>query len=615
MEQSSTPLLLRPFKWLWYLVVGIYRLFFVVLLLVIVFGFLAARDERPLTQVKSGAALVIAPSGELVDQSSEDGFTRVLEGLSGEPPSQTLVRDVTEALETAAADKRIPAAVLRLDDLYSASLPQVEEINVALQKFRAAGKPIYAWGPSYDQAQYLLATQADKISLDPLGLVLVEGFSMYNNYFRDALDKLGVSVHVFRVGEYKSAVEPFTRNDMSAEAREDNRAWLGDLWASYAQAITAARKLPETAVDDYVSGMREGLVRNRGDAAAYARETKFVDAVEKLDEFRNAVAQKVGMDEELGSFNQMYFRDYLAVTRHEHRGRSKDFDGTVALVTVQGEIVDGLGEAGLAGGDTISGLLSDVRRDPDVSAVVLRVDSPGGSVYASEQIRREVQALHDGGKPVVVSMGALAASGGYWVSMDADQIWAHDTTITGSIGIFGMIPTFEKPLEKLGIHTDGVGTTALAGSSRMDRPLTADVTAIIQSQVEYGYRNFIEGVAAGREMKVEDVDKIARGRVWSGADALKLGLVDEIGGFEEAVAAAAKLAGLEEGRYELREFKPELGLPFQRWLGFLGTSGSAAAKLLQPPLTQVNQLLRIFSDPRGVYAYCFCGPGLISQAR
>lgn len=601
---------MRPFKWLWYLAVGLYRTLFVLLMLLLVVAFFAAREDRPLAQVKSGVALVIAPSGDLVDQSDSDGFGRFIEQLSQQPPPKTLVRDVTDALATAAQDARIPVVVLKLDDLNSAGMPQIEEIGAAIDKFRAAGKPVYAWAPNYDQTQYLLASRADKISLDPLGMVLVEGLSVYNNYFRDALDKLGVNVHVFRVGEYKSAVEPFLRNDMSAEAREANRQWLGDLWSNYQHLVGTARKLPDDAVANYVRGLRDGLDRNHGDAAAYAHEARLVDAVEKLDEFRAGVGEKVGLDEDIGSFRQINYRDYLAATRHENRRKGNSADSSIALVAVQGEIVDGQGEPGAASGDVVSGLLSDARRNSEVAAVVLRVDSPGGSVYAAEQIRREVDALQDAGKPVVVSMGSVAASGGYWVSMDADEIWAHDSTVTGSIGIFGLVPTFEKPLEKLGIHTDGVGTTPLAGSLRFDRPLAPEVATMLQSQVDYGYRKFIEGVATGRDMPPDDVDKIARGRVWSGAQARKLGLVDEIGGLDDAVASAAKMAGLEEGQYELQEFKPESLLPLRRWLGFLGDQGSLSSQILEKPLLQVRHLLRVFGDRRGIYAHCFCVPSL-----
>jgi protease IV len=612
MAEKRTPLLLLPFKWLWLLAVGLYRTMFVLAMLLVVGLLVIANQDRPLAPVKSGAALVLVPSGELVDQIDVDGFERFLEDLSGQPASKTLVRDLTEAIDLAANDPRVPVAVLKLDDLMSAGMPQIEEIGAALARFRAAGKPVYAWAPNYDQTQYLLASHADRISLDPLGMVLVEGLSVYNNYFRDALDKLGVSVHVFRVGEYKSAVEPFLRNDMSQEAREANIHWLGDLWGSYSRTVTTARKLPDGAVGEYVASLRAGLERNHGDAAAYAKEAKLVDAVEKLDEFRASVAEKVGMDEDIGSFRQMSFHDYLAAARFETRLRGGS-DGSVALVTVQGEIVDGQGEAGMAGGDVVSGLLSDARRDPDVAAVVLRVDSPGGSVFAAEQIRREVDALQDANKPVVVSMGSVAASGGYWVAMDADEIWAHDSTVTGSIGIFGLLPTFEKPLAKLGIHTDGVGTTPLAGSLRLDRPLASEIATILQSEVDYGYRKFIDGVAAGRDMPAAEVEKVARGRVWSGAQARQLGLVDEIGGLDDAIASAAKMAGLAEGRYELEEFKPEVLIPFRRWLGVFGTEGSATARLLEKPIAELQRLLRVFSDPRGLYAHCFCVPSLSSR--
>jgi len=612
-SQHRTPLLLRPFKWLYLLALFVYRAVFVLLMIVFVAAILIARQDRPLTQVKSGAALVLAPSGDLVDQMESDNFERVIEELSDRPPSKTLVRDLTDAIELAAKDSRVPMAVLKLDDLTSAGMPQIEEIGAALAEFRKSGKPVYAWSPSYDQTQYLLASQADRISVDPLGMVLVEGLSVYNNYFREALDKLGVTVHVFRVGEYKSAVEPFLRNDMSQEAREANAEWLGDLWSSYSHMVLTARKLPDGTLADYVTNLRAGLERHQGDAAGYAKETKLVDAVEKLEDFRQTVGDKVGMDDDLGSFRQMNFHDYLAAARYEEKHRASDASNTVALIAVQGEIVDGQGEPGEAAGDVISGLLSDARRNSDVAAVVMRVDSPGGSVYAAEQIRREVDALQDAGKPVVVSMGSVAASGGYWVSMDADEIWAHDSTVTGSIGIFGLLPTIEKPLAKLGIHTDGIGTTPLAGSLRIDRPLTPEIETILQTEVDFGYHKFIEGVAAGRDIPAADVDKMARGRVWSGARAHKLGLVDEIGGLDQAIASAAKMAGLQEGQYELEEFKPEPLFPVRRWLSLFGQQGWIDTRIIDRPLAEIRRLSRVFSDPRGIYAHCFCVPSLSSR--
>jgi len=510
----------------------------------------------------------------------------------------------------------VPLAVLKMDNLYNAGLPQLEELAAAMKVFQAKGKPIYAYSADFSQAGYFAAAQADEVLIDPMGGVFLEGFGVYTNYFKEALDKLGVNVHVFRVGEYKSAVEPFLRNDMSPEAKAANQEWLGDLWGDYVDTVGQARKLGEGATDSYISGYSEGLLRNKGDSAAYAKEAGLITGAVTLAEFRKKIGEKVGFDDDHGSFRQINYIDYLHATRHQSRKQAPSSDGKLALVVVQGEIVDGGGEPGEAGGETIADLLDEARRDEDVKAVVLRVDSPGGSVWASEQIRRAVQALRADGKPVVASMSSVAASGGYWVSMDADEIWAHNSTITGSIGIFGLVPTIEKPLEKLGIRTDGVGTTPLTGAFRLDRPLTPMVQTIIQAQIDMGYREFIEGVAEGRDLAIDKVDQIARGRVWSGQHAKELGLVDHIGGLEDAAAAAAKLSGLDPQNYELEEFSDDRGFA-GHWLSLL--TGKIQVNLEGLPGLQnwlreyaggvdPQQLLRRFNDPRGMYAHCFCTP-------
>ncbi|MGH8482178.1 MAG: signal peptide peptidase SppA, partial [Nevskiaceae bacterium] len=574
----------------------------------------------PTAKVEDNVALVIYPSGQLVEARDEDPTQRFFEELSGEPPSQTPVRDLTDALEKGAADPRVALAVLRLDQMWGAGFAQLQELATAVKAFRAAGKPVHAFGPFYDQAGYFVSAHADQVALDPMGMVLIEGLDVYQNYFKEGLDKLGVNVHVFRVGEYKSAVEPFERNDMSKEAREANLEWLNDLWLTYRREAGAGRSLPDTAVQDYVAGMAAGLQGNGGDAAALALSGKLVDRVETQQQFRKRMAETVGWDDERGTFRQIHHRQYLNVLEHERRPQPAA-DKTIELVIVQGEIIDGDSEPGYAGADTVARQLAEARLDDDVAAVVLRVDSPGGSVFASERIRREVQALQADGKPVVVSMSNVAASGGYWVAMDADEIWAHDTTITGSIGIFALVPTFEKPLAKIGIHTDGVGTTPLAGAFRGDRPLTPDVSTLIQTQLEQGYRLFIEGVATARELPLDKVREISRGRVWSGADALALGLVDHVGGFPDAVAAAVRLAALEEGGYRLREAVEERPIPLLRVLELVGTSrAQALARAWLPeaalkPVEQVARKLRWLSDPRGLYAHCFCTPSVSRPTR
>lgn len=611
---ENKSLLGRLFGLVWAVAIGIYRLFFILSFVVVGAVLWIALHGGSPVKIEDNVALVVAPTGVLVEQIDRDPGQEFVEELSGDQPKQTLVRDVTRSLEAAASDPRISLAVIKLEGLWSAGLPQLEEVAAAMKKFQAAGKKLIAYGPWYDQSQYFAAAQADEVVLDPLGMVALEGFSSYQNYFKEGLDKIGIQVNVFRVGEYKSAVEPFTRNDMSEEAKSANREWLSDLWHDYTQTIARARKLPDTAADDYVKNMRARLEQNNGDSALYAKQAGLVTHVETLTAFRKRMGAMVGFDDNHGSFRQINFHDYLRTIEHENgKARAKQPDSKIGLVVVQGEIVDGQGDAGYAGGETISDLLDEARRDASIAAVVLRVDSPGGSVWASEQIRRAVQNLKADGKPVVASMSSVAASGGYWVSMDADEIWAHPSTITGSIGIFGMIPTIDKPLAKLGIHTDGVGTTPLAGAFRIDRPLSPDIAAIIQSQINKGYKEFIEGVAAARKLPVQKVNEIARGRVWSGADAVNLGLVDHTGGLAEAEAAAAKLAGLEPEAYELKEFLPERSFASKLVSRFSGSikvnwlPGWAEKFARQSDLSLA---LKAFNDPNGIYAHCFCTPSL-----
>ena len=615
-ETARRPLIVRFFNGLWSIVVWGYRLL-VIAMLCLSLGLLwMAWGGKRAAPIESNVALVIAPSGELVEQLDQDPAQQFAEEFRGDLPSQTTLRDLIEALDLAASDARIASVVIKLDHLDGAGLAQLEEINAAIARFRATGKKVHAYAPSYAQGAYYVAAHADDVSVDPLGGVDLEGLSSYQSYFKEALDKLGVKVNVFRVGEYKSAVEPFLRDDMSEEAKAANREWLGDLWTRYGTVTGGARQLPAGAIDQYVSDLPTAMETANGDAAQLALSSKLVTHVETLADFRKRIAAQVGEDPEIGSFRQVWYGDYLANSRLARQSEKLTRPDTprIALVVVQGEIVDGLGEPGQAGGDIVYDLLDEARRDEGVAAVVLRVNSPGGSVFASEQIRRAVQALRAEGKPVVASMSSVAASGGYWVSMATDHIMAHPSTITGSIGIFGLIPTIDGPLEKLGIRTDGVGTTPLAGAWRIDKPLSPEVTRIVQASIEKGYRDFINGVAAGRGLEPEAVDQIARGRVWSGLKAKELGLVDSFGGLDTAVKKAAELAQLPEGGYQLDEFTPEPASPLMLLaqllgqgavrLGLMGDLGALLAELRQT--RELRELTGWMNDPRGTYARCFC---------
>lgn len=612
--ESKGSLIGRLFGGLWSAVVTLYKVVIVLSLLLFVFGLWLVWSGPGAPKIEDNVALIVAPSGVLVDQLEIDPTRAFLDQLAGAPPPQTALADVTEAFEKAADDPRIPFAVLKLDGLWGAGLAQINELVAAMQTFQAAGKRVIAYSAWYDQIGYLAASRADEIVMDPLGVVAVEGLSAYTQFFKGLTDKLGIEMNVFRVGEYKSAVEPFLRTDMSDEAKAANLDWLGDLWSSYTVAVADGRGLDAAQVVNYVEQMPQLMRAENGNGAAAAQTAALVTHLETLREFRARMAETVGVDEQHGSFRQIHFQSYLAARAREPQ--ASESENRIARVVVQGEIVDGASDIGVAGGDTISELLDEARRDDTVRAVLLRVNSPGGSVWASEQIRRAVVHLQDEGKPVVVSMGNLAASGGYWVSANADRIFAHPETITGSIGIFGLLPTFDQTLAKAGITTDGVGTTSLAGGLRFGRPLSEPMRQIIQMEIERGYRDFITLVAEAREQPVEAIDTIARGRVWSGAAALAHGLVDRHGSEAEAVAALAELAGLEA--WTVVDFAPQTD-PFQRLLaqltgGLAGWLGSAVLpswlqSLLPPAAAALDPLAR-WNDPRGHYAHCQCAVNL-----
>lgn len=614
MSSEKKSLLRRFFGAIWSVVTFIYRAAVVlslVLFVVIVFGLTRSNTRAPM---QDNLALALIPTGAIVDQLDDDPIQRFFDQANGDPPRQTRLSDLIDALDAAAQDSRITLAAMRLDSMWSIGLAQARELAAAMQRFQAAGKTIHVHDAFLPQSHYLVASQAQDVSLDPLGGVWIEGLSVYNNYFADALDKLGVDVEVFRVGQFKSAVEPFLRNDMSAEARAANREWLGDLWGLYGEQVETARELPTGAVTAYVERLPENLDRLDGDAATLAMEQRLVNQLETIDEYRERIGKIVGMDESgHGSFRQVHFRDYLNVVERERRAAQPPPSSEIALVVIQGEITDGFADPGMSDAQLTADLIDDARRDDRIRSLVLRVNSPGGSVFGSERIRRAVQRMRDAGKPVVVSMGNMAASGGYWVSMDADRIWAHPSTITGSIGIFGLIPTFPEGLSKLGIRTDGTGTTRLAGAFRADRGLSPEARQIIQREIEFGYRQFIDGVSRGRSLSVEEVEALAQGRVWSGADALDLGLVDRLGGLQEAIADAASLADLRPGDYRLERFEPELpwGLKLLQPFGAQGQLSALNGWIgwLQGPLQIGQQVLapwRWLQDPRGVYAHCLC---------
>ena len=594
------------------------RRFLHLLVLLVVFGFVigALRGSVPAIPVK--AALLVAPEGDIVEQSTGDPLERAVEEARGQGHSETLLWDLTDSLRAAAKDKRIQAVAIDLEKMDSAGQPTLEELARAIHEFRATGKKVIAYGNEMTQARYYLAAQADEIYLDPMGFVLVDGYARYRMFYKEALDKLGVDINVFRVGAYKSAVEEYTRSDMSPEDKEESSAYLGALWTTYQDAVTRARKLPPDALSKYVNTLSKTVPAAGGNAAQVALEAGLVTGLKTQIEVEKRLIDLVGADDTSGSFRSVSTSDYARVA-HADMKIHADGKPRVGVIVAAGEILDGDQPPGTVGGDSTARLIRQARLDHNIHAIVLRVNSPGGSVMASEEIYRELLAMRAAGKPVVVSMSSLAASGGYYISAPADEIFASPATLTGSIGIFAIIPTIDKTLGKIGVTVDGVGTTPLAGQLRIDRPMSDESRTLLQSQIGRGYEEFLQRVSSGRKKTRDEVDSIAQGRVWAGNDAKRLGLVDQLGSFDDAVRSAARRAKLTD--YELEFVEPELTWAQELVLqlkssaaktvvgALMDDKSRAFARVAQKldPLTQEVDLLSRFTEPNKVYAYCFCG--------
>jgi len=602
------------FGLVWRILEGVRRVLHLILLLVI-FGFVLAALHTSIPSMPRSAALVLAPEGELVEQLATDPLRRALGQASGGPAPETLLKDVIDAIQMAKGDSRIKLIVLQLGNLGPSGLSKLQEIGAALREFRASGKRVVAVADSMDQTQYYLAAQAGEVYLDPLGLVYVDGFSYYRMYLKDAIDKLGVDVNVFRAGTFKSYTDQFSRSDMAPSEREESSVWLEALWNAYSQDVTRARSMPANALNEYIAQEPAALAAVSGDAAKLALQRGLVTALKSRRQVADDLKGLVGENPDNHSFNAIGMSQYLSAARSKRVLKSKS-DARVGIVVASGEILDGHQPPGTIGGESTADLLRQARYDTTVKAVVLRVDSPGGSMFASEQILREVQALRKAGKPVVVSMSTYAASGGYYISAAANQIFASPTTLTGSIGVFSVVPTFQHTLEKLGVKVDGIGTTPLAGDMRMERSLGPAARQILQTSVEHAYAEFLTRVGEGRKKSVTEVDKIAQGRVWAGVDAQRIGLVDHLGGLKDASDAAAKLAELGsdydaeyiESEMTLREellmqLRSE-SLQMARTMGLVA-SRSELDRALDPVLEQARSIARL-NDPRGLYAYCWC---------
>ena len=588
-----------------------FSVLFVVLLLLTA-GIVGSRSERA---VQSDSVLVLKPQGELVEQYSIDPVQRALTGLSGEEPRQVQLRDLIGAIDAAATDARITRILLLPGDLRGGGFAALREVGAALDRFRDAGKPVIAWAVNLDQGQYYLAAHAERLLLDPQGGVLLTGLANYRLFYKDLLGKLGVDVHLFRVGEFKSAAEPYILDHASDESKQADSFWMGGLWATYLTEVGKLRKLDPAVLRDDIDNLPQHIASTQGDLAQLAINEHLADGVATRAELIAMMrAAGVPADRKGHNFRQVSLAQYVA--RQKKVG--DPFAPGVTVVVAEGEISAGKQAPGAIGGESTAQLIRTAREDRKTRALVLRVNSPGGEVYAAEQIRREVALTRAAGIPVVVSMGDVAASGGYWISMDANRIFAEPNTITGSIGIFGLFYTVPDTLAKLGIRSDGIATGPMAGAFDVTRPLDPNVGALIQATINKGYRDFVGKVAKARGQSFAKIDAIAQGRVWTGQQALERGLIDQLGNLQAATDYAAKLAKLGKD-YPVRYQEAPLGA-FERMVINLNQNVSVHVLrawglrlpgwVAQVPglVPQLQWLRTARAGTPNIYADCLCRP-------
>ena len=610
---------MRFLRFIWRFLNNLRRAFQILLMLFILGLIIAGLSETEL-KIPGSAVLVVAPSGMLVDQLAGNPLERAMAEAQGAGIQQTLLVDVTDSLRVAAEDDRIKAVVLDLDGLAGGGLAKLQSFAAALEKVREAGKPIIAAGEDFTQDQYYLAAYADEIYLHDFGVVYIDGYGYFRTYFKGIIEKLKLDLNVFRVGKYKSFVEPFIRDDMSEADRQASKRWLDTLWSIYKEDVGKARQIDPDQIDRYANRFVENLRKVGGNAAQMALDAGLVDELAGSAEVEDRLIELAGPSEDdKSTYSRIDFLTYIS----RIRAKQVALPGTpkVAVIVASGQIIDGEAPRGTIGGDSLAALIDQVADDVEVKALVLRVDSPGGSMFASEVVLEQLRQLKLMGKPLVVSMGAVAASGGYYIAMLADKIWARETTITGSIGVGALVPTFQRSLDSIGVNIDGFGTTQLSGQFRADRELGLQAREYLQLSVEEAYRIFVGKVADARGMSFERASNLAQGRVWVGRDALDIGLVDEIGGLEEAVQSAAALAGLADDKYDVQTIEPELTFSERFVLQFVGNltgllkvaghgfdmswTGSITRNLVMRMEHELAWLAEL-NDPRGIYYHCFC---------
>ena len=551
-----------------------------------------------------GKALVINPTGPIVEQISgpSDPFQTL---LMGEQSSELYVGDLLEVLEAASNDKRIKDLVLRLDNISGTGQAVLYDVGLALKKINESGKRIIAIGDEYSESGYYLASFADEIIMNPEGWILLDGFDRSKMYYKSFLDKLKISANVIRVGTFKSAVEPYLRDNMSDAAKEANLAYLDILWSSWVEVVSANRSLTPESIQYLVDNTDELVKKSKKGTAEAFLNYGMIDKLLTRTEQREYMVELFGESETKESFNKISGGSYYQVLQDEKK--TKTSDNKIAVVVARGTIMDGDQPPGTIGGDSTSRLIKDAYEDEAVKAIVLRVDSGGGGVFASEVIRQELLKAQEKGIKVIASMGNVAASGGYWISTNADEIWASHNTITGSIGIFGLLPTVDKSLKNIGINTDGVSTGKLDAGGDPTKGLSPMFKNIIQAEIEHGYDKFITLVSESRGIDKTQVDKIAQGRVWAGETALQLGLVDQLGNIKDAINRAAELAEIDS--FETYYPSEELNWKQQLLSSIFSISGGIIPQSVLENIFVKSSLktlseIESFNDPKGIYLKC-----------
>lgn len=597
----------------WHFVNGSRKVFLNLLFLLFVYFVFVAFQPPETFRLKPDSTLVIRPYGNVVEQFTTTALDRAIEEATGQERSETRLRDMLEAIHRAAGDSDISQLVIDPNYLRGIGLAALNDLGHALEAFRSTGKPVIALAGYLQQNQYYLASLADEIWLNPNGTIWIDGYSNYRQFYREGLEKLAVEINLFRAGKFKSAMEPYIRDDMSEEAKEAGRFWLNDLWQQYIEAVAKNRGLIVKSLQESIDDMPNQIENLDGNFAQYAMDLGLVDRLMTAPQARQELARRGTPDQAGDSYRAVGMQDYLDLTESQ-----KVYSNAkrIAIVVAEGDIVSGNHPAGRIGSVSTSEQLRRAARDDGVAAVVIRINSSGGDAYASEVLRLELQQVRDAGKTVVISMGNVAASGGYWMAMAADEVWASPATITGSIGVYGMIPTFGATLDKIGVHTDGFGTTEMAGKMRLDMPLDPGIGRIIQSSTERTYQQFINLVSQARGKTAEEIDELAQGRVWSGEQAAERGLVDKTGTFQDAIKASARIAGLGDS-YRVVWVEPEQSTLDKLFMDFMSGAVSklniSVSRPVNLPVSWLQGMLddlQFIAAQQGrftIAAHCLCG--------